>query len=93
MLLAFASAEVSGVSPKRVSISLRIEVVSYSVWSTKPRLAKGDTMMAGTRVPGPQRSRVAILLAGCLRMPSSLGVAGHSPGTPLMDWPTMPIQG
>src|SRR6185369_16431800 len=46
----------SGSSAKRRVISLRIEVVSYDVWSTKPRFANGETMIVGTREPGPQRS-------------------------------------
>ena len=40
----------------RFVIKRRIDVVSYAVWSTKPFLAKGDTMIAGMRMPGPQRS-------------------------------------
>ena len=32
-----------------------MEVVSLGVWSTIPRRAKGETIMAGTRDPGPQR--------------------------------------
>ena len=46
----------SGVRPNRRVISLRIEVVSYCVWSTYPGRANGETMIAGIRVPGPQRS-------------------------------------
>ena len=37
-------------------MNLMIEVVSYGVLSTKPRLAKGETMSAGTLDPGPHRS-------------------------------------
>ena len=52
--VAWASSALSGSSPKRSSIVLRIESVSYCMWSTKRRLASGPMMIAGTRVPSPQ---------------------------------------
>src|SRR5262245_32749664 len=46
----------SGWSAKRRVISLMIDVVSYGVLSTYPRLANGDTMIVGIRAAGPHRS-------------------------------------
>src|SRR4029077_11618090 len=53
---AFARTPGSGSRPKRFVMSLMIEVVSYGVLSTKPRLAKGETTSVGTLEPGPHRS-------------------------------------
>src|SRR2546425_7069671 len=55
-LAAAASRVPRGARLWRHSMNLRIEVVSYVVWSTTPRREKGETTMLGTRAPGPQRS-------------------------------------
>ena len=54
--LARRSRSSNGDSPQRVSMNLRMETVSYSVWSTNPCFANGEMMTVGTRSPGPQRS-------------------------------------
>ena len=41
---------------QRHSMNFKIDVWSYGVWSTNDGRAHGETMMAGTRPPGPQRS-------------------------------------
>src|SRR5215204_2939412 len=55
-LHASASRVASGAKPHRHSMNLRIEVWSYGVESMYPWRAQGETMMVGTRPPGPQRS-------------------------------------
>ena len=54
--LAAASWAASGGRSQRVSMNLRMETVSYWVWSTYPFLANGEMMIAGMREPGPHLS-------------------------------------
>src|SRR4051794_19939079 len=54
-----------GVSRCRSPISLRIDVVSYCVWSITPLRAKGETTMVGTWEPGPKKSSRPPANGGC----------------------------
>src|SRR5437868_10961801 len=56
--LAAASRLPNGARFQRFSMNLKIEVVSYWVWSTNAFLEKGEMIIVGTRLPGPQRSTV-----------------------------------
>src|SRR5262249_48823637 len=55
-LFTLASRVPSGGRFQRVSMNFKIEVVSYWVWSMKPRLANGEMISVGTRRPGPHSS-------------------------------------
>jgi hypothetical protein len=51
MLRAYASRRVSGDSPKRYSMSLRIDSKANTSWLTNRRRAYGETATAGMRIP------------------------------------------
>src|SRR6266536_3213966 len=55
----------SGGRPKRSSMVVRIETVSYWVWSTAARRgSRSESRMAGMRVPGPQMSETPGAVGG-----------------------------